>query len=113
MPILSKISITLLFSLIVKLVVSCLSYILFELFPGTTSGLGDPATATNGAVVKTAEAPATPANFISDEDLMKFTEELFDKQDVNLNQYVELNLQKRASNLNNPDAAVPDEAPEP
>lgn len=69
----------------------------------------------NGAVSKAsdvqAENPALNSGFISDENLMKFTEELFDKVDKNLYQYVELNLQKRVTNSNQ--ETVPDEAPEP
>jgi poly(U)-specific endoribonuclease len=76
---------------------------------------GTPSGTTNGAVSRTPDGQPEvppPSNVISDEDLMKFTEELFDKYENNLYQYVDLNLQKR---VNSPPegAKVPDEAPEP
>ncbi|KAJ8668007.1 hypothetical protein QAD02_009670 [Eretmocerus hayati] len=86
--------------------------------PSTDSNVkAYPASTSNGVLSKTPEAqpeipPANAGPVISDENLMKFTEELFDKQDRDLNQYIELNLQKKVSG-NNPSETVPDEAPEP
>lgn len=43
---------------------------------------------------------------------MKLTEELFDAQDKNLYQDLEVNLQKRVTPSSNSNDKVPDEAPE-
>ncbi|XP_058800656.1 endoribonuclease CG2145-like isoform X2 [Phymastichus coffea] len=76
----------------------------------------------NGVVSRTPEQPvdrrpeqpqeARPDgdNYISDDDLMKLSEELFDNLNTNINQYVELNLQKRVAIIDGP---LPDEAGEP
>ncbi|KAJ8676671.1 hypothetical protein QAD02_012458, partial [Eretmocerus hayati] len=78
---------------------------------------GNPPPTNNGggaADNSNVQSNSTPNNIpvISDEQLMKITEELFEKHDEDLNQYVELNLQKRILN-NNSSASVSDEASEP
>lgn len=77
-------------------------------------GKGNPSSFTNGIVSRTPEAAAQAEKDdpISDLNLMKLTEELFEAQDKNLYPLMELNLQKRVTPNSNPNEKVPDEAPD-
>ena len=90
---------------------------IYIIIGGTSTGvdsINNPPSATNGVASKAQgqiENAAINSTVISDENLMYFTEELFDKQVINLSRYLDLNLQKRVRG--NAQGAVVDEAPEP
>ncbi|XP_011306195.1 poly(U)-specific endoribonuclease homolog [Fopius arisanus] len=77
---------------------------------GNTSVLNSHNTTTgnNQNAAAAPEAPPVPQYYISDDELMKLTETLFSKEEVNLKKYVSLYVQRKTSAVN-----VTDEAPGP